>query len=195
MGKKSRLHENLEAPNNEESMTQAEHAEVARDVSLHQAEDSSMNDLVRALTDQFSNIDPENSRDLSAVGMALSEIPAEMPGLSDNSTSFREEILSSLLFTGDEEGFALRAEKLRGCLESVATHEHSEAIEELKILVAGLVTEASPDEGDDQAPVSTLGELDDESNQLSAEGLLHKAAKMQEKRQLRHGSTLPQTQC
>ena len=49
-------------------------------MSTHQAEDSSMNDLVRALTDQFSNIDPENSRDLSAVGMALSEIPAEMQG-------------------------------------------------------------------------------------------------------------------
>ena len=69
-----------------------------------------MNDLVRALTDQFSNIDPENSIDLSAVGMALSEIPAEMPGLTDNFTSFREEILSSLLFTGDEEGFVLRHE-------------------------------------------------------------------------------------
>ena len=180
VGKQSRFHENAEGSDNEESMAQDEHAEVAGDVSLHQAEDSSMNDLVRALTDQFSNIDPENSRDLSAVGMALSEIPAEMPGLTDTSSSFREEILSSLLFTGDEEGFVLRAEKLRGCLESVATHEHSEAIEELKTLVAELLTEASPDEGDDEAPVSTLGELDDESKQLSAEGLLQKAAKMQE---------------
>ena len=86
-----------------------------------------MNDLVRALTDQFSNIDPENSIDLSAVGMALSEIPAEMPGLTDNFTSFREEILSSLLFTGDEKGL-LRAEKLRGCLDSVAAPEHSGAL-------------------------------------------------------------------
>ena len=140
-----------------------------------------MNDLVRALTDQFSNIDPENSRDLSAVGMALSEIPAEMPGLADNSTSFREEILSSLLFTGDEEDFLLRAEKLRGCLESVATHEQSGAIEELKMLVAELVTEASPAEGDDEAPEVTLGKIHDESSQLSAEGLLKKAAKMEKK--------------
>ena len=161
-------------------MAQEEHIEVISDNNLHQAEHSSMNDLVRALTDQFSNIDPENSRDLSAVGMALSEIPAEMPGLADNSTSFREEILSSLLFTGDEEGFLLRAEKLRGCLESVATHEQSGAIEELKILVAELVTEASPAEGDDEAPEVTLGEIHDESSQLSAEGLLKKAAKMQE---------------
>ena len=180
VGKQSRRHENAEGSDSEESMAQDEHAEVAGDASLHQAEDSSMNDLVRALTDQFSNIDPENSRDLSAVGMALSEIPAEMPGLIDTSSSFREEILSSLLFTGDEEGFVLRAEKLRVCLESVATHEHSEAIEELKTLVAELLTEASPNEGDDEAPVSTLGELDDESKQLSAEGLLQKAAKMQE---------------
>ena len=180
MGKKKRLQENLEVVTNEEALASEEHTEVASDVSLHQVEDSSMNDLVRALTDQFSNIDPENSRDLSAVGMALSEIPAEMPGLTDNSTSFREEILSSLLFTGDEEGFVLRAEKLRGCLESVARHEHSGAIEELKILVAELVTEASSDEGDDETPADTLGELHDESGQLSAEGLLKKAAKMQE---------------
>lgn len=180
MSKKSRLHENLEVPDNEESMAQEERTEAPTGVSLLQAEDSSMNDLVGALTDQFSNIDPENSRDLSAVGMALSEIPAEMPGLTDNSTSFREEILSSLLFTGDQEGFVLRAEKLRGCLESVATHEHSEAIEELKILVSELVTEASPDEGDDEASAGTMDELDDESNQISAEGMLQKAAKMQE---------------
>jgi hypothetical protein len=180
MGKKNRLHENLEALHNEDSMAQEEYAEVASDVGLRQAEDSSMNDLVRALTDQFLNIDSENSRDLSAVGMALSEIPAEMPGLTDNSTSFREEILSSLLFTGDEEGFVLRAEKLRGCLESVATHEHSGAIEELKLLVAELVTEALFAEGDDETPADTLGELHHESTQLSAEGLLQKAAKMQE---------------
>ena len=177
MGKKNRPHENLEALDNEESMAQEDHAEVASDVSLHQAEDSSMNDLVRALTDQFSNIDPENSRDLSAVGMALSEIPAEMPGLTDNSTSFREEILSSLLFTGDEQGFVLRAEKLRGCLESVATDEHSVAIEELKLLVAELVTEASSDEENDEAPGGALGELDDESNQLSAEELVTESGK------------------
>jgi len=180
VGKRSRPHENLEALDNEESMAQEDHAEVASDFSLHQAEDSSMNDLVRALTDQFSNIDPENSRDLSAVGMALSEIPAEMPGLTDNSTSFREEILSSLLFTGDEQGFVLRAEKLRGCLESVATDEHSVAIEELKLLVAELVTEASSDEENDEALGGAMGEYDDESNELSAEDLLQKAAKMQE---------------
>lgn len=180
-GKRNRLHENLEVPDTEGSVAQEEQSEVISDTRLHQAEDSSMNDLVRALTDQFSNIDPENSRDLSAVGMALSEIPAEMPGLADNSTSFREEILSSLLFTGDEEDFLLRAEKLRGCLESVATHEQSGAIEELKILVAELVTEASPAEGDDKAPEVTLGEIHDESSQLSAEGLLKKAAKMKEK--------------
>ena len=71
MGKQSRLHENLESLDNEESMAHAERAKVASDVGLHQAEDSSMNDLVRALTDQFLNIDSENSRDLSAVGMAL----------------------------------------------------------------------------------------------------------------------------
>ena len=77
VGKRSRPHENLEALDNEESMAQEEHAEVASDVSLHQAEDSSMNDLVRALTDQFSNIDPENSREtrtspLSAFGTGSS---------------------------------------------------------------------------------------------------------------------------
>ena len=53
VGKRSRPHENLEALDNEESMAQEDHAEVASDFSLHQAEDSSMNDLVRALTDQF----------------------------------------------------------------------------------------------------------------------------------------------
>ena len=182
MGKKSRGHENLEVADNEVSMAHGEPAEVADDFSLGQAEDSSMNDLVRALTDQFSNIDPENSIDLSAVGMALSEIPAEMPGLTDNFTSFREEILSSLLFTGDEEGFVLRAEKLRGCLDSVAAPEHSGALEELKILVAELVTEASCDEGGDEAaadPAGTVEELHVESAQLSAEVLLKKAKKMQ----------------
>ena len=40
MGKKNRPHENLEALDNEESMAQEDHAEVASDFSLHQAEDS-----------------------------------------------------------------------------------------------------------------------------------------------------------
>ena len=62
MGKKSRGHENLEVADNEVSMAHGEPAEVADDFSLGQAEDSSTNDLVRALTDQFSNIDPMRIR-------------------------------------------------------------------------------------------------------------------------------------
>lgn len=139
-----------------------------------------MNDLVRALTDQFSNIDPENSMDLSAVGLALSEIPAEMPGLTDKFPSFREEILSSLLFTGGKDEFVSRAEKLRGCLDSVETPEHSGALEELKLLVTELVSEVSSDEGNDEAPLGALDELHEDSDQLSAEALLNRAVKMQE---------------
>ena len=96
-GKKRHLRDDLEVSNNVGPLAYNEPSKVTQDFSLQQVEDLSMNDLVRALTDQFSNIDPENSMDLSAVGMALSEIPAEMPGLTDKFSSFREEILSSLL--------------------------------------------------------------------------------------------------
>ena len=180
MGKKSHRHDSMEVSDNEEPMAYEESAEVAGVASVQRAEDSSMNDVIRALTDQFSNIDPENSIDLSAVGMALSEIPAEMPGLTDKFTSFREEILSSLLFTGDEEEVLLRVEKLRGCLDSVVAPEYSGALEELKILVADLVTKASSDEGDDEATAGAKDELYDQSNKLSAELLLNRAAEIQE---------------
>lgn len=182
IGKKSTLHDDLEVSNNAGPLAYKEPSEVAYVFSFQQAEDSSMNDLVRALTDQFSNIDPENSMDLSAVGMALSEIPAEMPGLTDRFTSFREEILSSLLFSGGKDEFVPRAEKLRGCLDSVAAPEHSGALEELKCLVAELVREASHDSGDDdQASAEVTDDLNDESNELSAEALLDRAANMQER--------------
>ena len=121
--------------------------------------------------------------------MALSEIPAEMPGLTDNSTSFREEILSSLLFTGDEEGFVLRAEKLRGCLESVATDEHSGAIEELKLLVAELVNEASSDEENDEAPGVHWANLTTRVISYPRRACYRKRQKCR-KRQQRQGNTL-----
>ena len=59
--------------------------------------------------------------------MALSEIPAEMP-LIDNFTSFREEIRRPYCSQATKKQFVLRAEKLRGCLDSVAAPEHSGAL-------------------------------------------------------------------
>lgn len=97
-----------------------------------------MNDLVKALTDQFSQIDLDNPMDLSAVGLALSEIPAEMHGLSAQFESFREEVLSSLLFAGGNDELADRAEKLHRCLHSISVPERSDSIQELSLIVTKL---------------------------------------------------------
>ena len=103
-GKKSRLKNNMVVSGDNELLPMEEAPSAAEDLDLQKTKDSSMSDLVRALTDQFSNIDPNNAMDLSAVGTALSEIPAEMPGLTDGFTSFREEVLTALLFGGQRPG-------------------------------------------------------------------------------------------
>ena len=179
-GKKSRINNSMTISDNEEPLTYEGIPSVSKDLDLKKAKDLSMNDVVRALTEQFSNIDADNVRDLSAVGIALSEIPAEMPGLTEMFTSFREEILSSLLFTGDEEKFLSRADKLRGCLDSVSLPEGSGTIEELKLLVNTLVDEAGFDQRDEKSPPDALDDTHGEINQPSAESLLARAERMHE---------------
>ena len=111
-----------------------------------------MNDLVKALTDQFSQIDLDNPMDLSAVGLALSEIPAEMHGLSEQFASFREEVLSSLLFAGGDDELAARAEKLHRCLRSISVPERSDSIQELTLIV----TKLSAIRGDAEADLNEI---------------------------------------
>lgn len=179
-GKKSRLKSDMAVSGGIELLPNEETPPAAEDLDLQKAKDSSMSDLVRALTDQFSNIDPNNAMDLSAVGTALSEIPAEMPGLTAEFTSFREEVLTSLLFTGDEDQVVSRVDKLRECLDSAAAPEGSRAVEELQLLITNLVGELEVAPRDVKAQGDVPDGYDSELNPPSAQSMLARAERMQE---------------
>ena len=179
-GKKSRLKNNMVVSGDNELLRSEEAPSTAEDLDLHKAKDSSMSDLIRALTDQFSNIDPNNAMDLSAVGTALSEIPAEMPGLTDGFASFREEVLTSLLFEGDNDQVVSRVDMLRGCLDSVAAPEKSLAVEELQVLISNLVGELEVTHGDEKAQGDALDGYHSDLDPPSAQSRLARAERMQE---------------
>ena len=179
-GKKSRLKKNMVVSDDNEVLPMEEAPSTADDLDSHKAKDSSMSDLVRALTDQFSNIDPNNEMDLSAVGTALSEIPAEMPGLTDGFTSFREEVLTSLLFGGSNDQVVSRVDKLRGCLDSVAAPERSLAVEELQILISNLVGELKVTHRDEETQGDVRDGYHSDLDPPSAQSRLARAERMQE---------------
>ena len=179
-GMKSRLKNNMAASGDNELLPSGEAPSTAENLDLQKAKDSSMSDLIRALSDQFSNIDPNNAMDLSAVGTALSEIPAEMPGLTDGFTSFREEVLTSLLFEGDNDQVVSRVDKLRGCLDSVAAPEKSLAVEELQVLISNLVGELEVTHGDEKAQGDAIDGYHSDLEPPSVQSRLARAERMQE---------------
>ena len=78
-----------------------------------------MNDVIKAVTDQFALINADSDADLRAVGAALCQIPEGMSPLSAGFSSFRHEVLHAILMTGEDDGFAARAVVLNKCLTSI----------------------------------------------------------------------------
>ena len=80
---------------------------------------ATMNDVIKAVTDQFALINADSDADLRAVGAALCQIPEGMSPLSDGFSSFRHEVLHAILMTGEDDGLAARAVVLNKCLTSI----------------------------------------------------------------------------
>ena len=80
---------------------------------------ATMNDVIKAVTDQFALINADSDADLRAVGAALCQIPEGMSPLSAGFSSFRHEVLHAILMTGEDDGIAARAVVLNKCLTSI----------------------------------------------------------------------------
>ena len=80
---------------------------------------ATMNDVIKAVTDQFALINADSDADLRAVGAALCQIPEGMSPLSTGFSSFRHEVLHAILITGEDDGLAARAVVLNKCLTSI----------------------------------------------------------------------------
>ncbi|MDP7409105.1 MAG: hypothetical protein QF539_06445, partial [Luminiphilus sp.] len=78
-----------------------------------------MNDVIKAVTDQFALINADSDADLRAVGAALCQIPEGMSPLSAGFSSFRHEVLHAILMTGEDDRLAARAVVLNKCLTSI----------------------------------------------------------------------------
>ena len=80
---------------------------------------ATMNDVIKAVTDQFALINADSDADLRAVGAALCQIPEGMSPLSAGFSSFRHEVLHAILMTGEDDRLAARAVVLNKCLTSI----------------------------------------------------------------------------
>ena len=80
---------------------------------------ATMNDVIKAVTDQFALINADSDADLRAVGAALCQIPEGMSPLSAGFSSFRHEVVHAILMTGEDDGLAARAVVLNKCLTSI----------------------------------------------------------------------------
>ena len=80
---------------------------------------ATMNDVIKAVTDQFALINADSDADLRAVGAALCQIPEGMSPLSAGFSSFRHEVVHAILMTGEDDGLAARAMVLNKCLTSI----------------------------------------------------------------------------
>ena len=80
---------------------------------------ATMNDVIKAVTDQFALINADSDADLRAVGAALCQIPEGMSPLSAGFSSFRHEVLHAILMTGGDDRLAARAVVLNKCLTSI----------------------------------------------------------------------------
>ena len=100
---------------------------------------ATMNDVIKAVTDQFALINADSDADLRAVGAALCQIPEGMSPLSTGFSSFRHEVLHAILITGEDDGLAARAVVLNKCLTSIEdSPDLAEQVTALRILAQEL---------------------------------------------------------
>ena len=104
-----------------ESSEAADEPQQAPEPQSQEAVDrgATMNDVIKAVTDQFALINADSDADLRAVGAALCQIPEGMSPLSAGFSSFRHEVVHAILMTGEDDGLAARAVVLNKCLTSI----------------------------------------------------------------------------
>lgn len=78
-----------------------------------------MGSLAEQIVEKFDLIEVDNTADLTAIGLAIYQIPEDLEAtLSDKYTSLREEIIFSLCFNQDENSLNdSRLSKLKTCLD------------------------------------------------------------------------------
>lgn len=78
-----------------------------------------MGSLAEQIVEKFDLIEVDNTADLTAIGLAIYQIPEDLEAtLSDKYTSLREEIIFSLCFNEDENSLNdSRLSKLKTCLD------------------------------------------------------------------------------